>query len=102
MEYFDFKRTISRNEYWPRFLFVLFVGVLGSWSSVLLQTPVAATYLAAVLGVVTPIFVAVALFCMAAQRANDLEASPWLALLALVPVVNVLFLILIGFMPKRA
>lgn len=101
MEYFDFRKTLSRNEYWPRFIFLTFLGILGSCAAVVLQTPVFATYIAVVIGFVSSLFVSIALFFMIAQRLNDLNASPWLAVLTIVPVLNILLFMAMGVLPKR-
>lgn len=128
MEYFDFRKTLSRNEYWPRFIFLLFLGVLGYYAEVVLQTPLTATYIAGIIKIISSLFVAVALFFMVAQRSNDLNASPWLSLstivtlglffmivhyyndliespwqdlLTIVPVLNIVLFLTMGAIPKR-
>lgn len=100
MEFFSFEGRIKRSTYWPTIisLFLVVAGVtFGIQLGIAASTNQAFSNSFVMLDIVFTILVTWVLFATYVKRCHDINRSGWIVLTALIPFINLLVLLYLGF-----
>lgn len=90
-KYFDFKGRAPRTEYWTMYGLVIISSVIAVLAMMFLPEVLAG--LAAIVWIVGALWAQLA---TTVRRLRDMDQSPWLASLILVPYISLIFSIVVG------